>query len=193
MIRMMMQEHASPAFIGSTAGRLDRSDGHSTGVHSIRTRSPGWLAVWQTTLAGSNGDAAAAAGLVAETGITAAAGAATGVATGSTGRVRDEASCGAGRAIGWGLTGRCATGGAGGCSTASITGGAFCTTTGCGGCSGDERHGVQELSRVKASMVGRVIVSAVGIDCMQPESAKPNKQTAARFGIDSILAAPAVD
>jgi len=42
-------------------------------------------------------------------------------------------------------------------------------------------------------MVGRVIVSAVGIDCMQPESAKPKKHTAARFGIDSIFAAPAVD
>ncbi|WP_199089192.1 hypothetical protein [Bosea sp. ASV33] len=186
---MMMQGHANPAFIGSTAARLDRSVGHSTGVHSIRTRSPDWLAVWQTTLAGSNGDAAAGAGVVAATGITAAAG----LATGSTGRVRDEASCGAGRAIGLGLTGCCATGGAGGSSTVSTAGGAFCATTGGGGCSGDARHGVQELSRVKASMVGRVIVSAVGIDCMQPESAKPNKQTAARFGIDSIFAAPAVD
>jgi hypothetical protein len=57
----------------------------------------------------------------------------------------------------------------------------------------DERQGVHELRRVKASMVGRVMVSAVGIDCMQPESAKPKKQTAARFGIDSIFAAPAVD
>ncbi|MGO4175055.1 hypothetical protein [Bosea sp. TAF32] len=115
---------------------------------------------------------------------------------GVTGRVRDEASCGVRWTTGFDCCGPIAgrSGGAGGSSIGSMTGGGFCaaTTTG-GGCSGDARQGVHELSRVKASMVGRVIVSAVGIDCMQPESAKPKKHTAARFGIDSIFAAPAVD
>ena len=79
MIRTGMQGPPDPAFIGIEAEELDRPDRHSTGVHSIRTRSPGWLAVWQTTLAGSIGDDAAAdAGVVAATGVTTAAGAATG-------------------------------------------------------------------------------------------------------------------
>ncbi len=195
MIRTGMQGPPDPAFIGIEAEELDRPDRHSTGVHSIRTRSPGWLAVWQTTLAGRKGDdAAAEAGVVATAGIAAAAGVTTGVPVGSTDRTRDEASRGSGRTIGLDLAGRRTAGGAGPSSAVSTTGGGFCVaaTTGAG-CSGLERQGVQELSRVKASMVGRVIVSAVGIDCMQPESAKPKKHTAARFGIDSIFAAPAVD
>ena len=86
MIRMMMQGRASRALHEPGGWKAGRSGGHSTGVHSIRTRSPGWLAVWQTTLAGSADDGAAA-------GVTAAAaGAATEVGIGSTGRARDDAS-----------------------------------------------------------------------------------------------------
>uniref|UniRef100_A0A9E7ZM57 Uncharacterized protein n=1 Tax=Bosea sp. NBC_00436 TaxID=2969620 RepID=A0A9E7ZM57_9HYPH len=156
---------------GGWKGR--RSGGHSTSVHSIRTRSPGTFAVLQVNLGGAD----EAGG----TDVTRAAGMIAGAGAGLTGRARDEASCGAGRAIGFGLTGSCAIGGTGACSTGSTARGAFCTATITGGGSGDERQGVHELSRVKASMVGRVIVSAVGIDCMQPESAKPKKHTAARF------------
>jgi hypothetical protein len=166
---------------------------HSTGVHSIRTRSPGWLAVWQLTLAGRSGDAVGGdtTGAAAAAGITTAAGTIAGA--GVTGRARDDANCGTGTA-GFGFGGFRSSGAAACCSTGSTAGSGSCAvmTTG-GGCSGDERQGVHELSRVKASMVGRVIVSAVGIDCMQPESATPKKHTAARFGIDSIFAAPAVD
>ncbi len=170
-----------------------RSAGYSTGLHSIRTRSPGWFDVRQVILAGKDeSTAAGAACAAAGAGVTAAAGIIAGAGAGVAGRVRAEAGCGV-----WmvGLSFSCGrvSGGAGGSRAGSAAGGGFCAVTTGGGCSDDERQGVHELSRVKASMVGRVMASAVGIDCMQPESAKPKKHTAARFGIDSIFAAPAVD
>ena len=55
------------------------------------------------------------------------------------------------------------------------------------------RQGVQDARRAKASLVGLVMASALGIDCMQPESATPVRHTAVRIEFNSIFAAPAVE
>jgi hypothetical protein len=72
------------------------------------------------------------------------------------------------------------------------SGGATTTAVCCAG-AGVGRQGCHALSRVKASTVGFVMASAVGIDGMHPDKATPARHAAARFEIDSIFAAPAVD
>lgn len=81
-----------------------RSAGYSTGLHSMRTRSPGRLAVWQVILPGRDesvgvGVAWAAAGA----GVTTAAGTMAERRAGVAGRVRVDAGCGVWRTAGPGF------------------------------------------------------------------------------------------
>ncbi|MDX3808553.1 hypothetical protein ACXIUS_16835 [Bosea thiooxidans] len=154
---------------------------HSTGLHSILTRSPGWFVVWQDILAGSSEAAPAVAS-------------APGAGSAGIGFLFAVANPGAAscrcfwetRRIGMGFAGVSA-GAASGTTSTGSAGGVLAMTRG-GACSGVGFQGVQLLRRVKASTVGLVKLSAVGIDCMQPANAIPVRHRAARFEIDSMIA-----
>jgi hypothetical protein len=71
---------------------------------------------------------------------------------------------------------------------ATSEGGGVSTITRAGACSDVGFQGVQLLSRAKASTVGLVRLSAVGMDCMQPETTNPVRHRAVWFEIDSMIA-----